>query len=103
MKAFRLTVGGTIKSQKLHNDTLHFHESFKTSIVESGKILGRRGLEMAGEDESADAQAFNEREMDKIIRQIVDKVRRNYFENGETARGMPSEVKRIIEANLDHV
>lgn len=49
------------------------------------------------------ADAFNEREMDKIIRQIVDKVRVNYFENGETARGIPSELKRIIEANMDHV
>lgn len=58
---------------------------------------------MAVENESEDTQSFNEREMDKIIRQIVDKVRRNYFENGETARGMPSEVKRIIEANMDHV
>jgi hypothetical protein len=41
--------------------------------------------------------------MDKIIRQIVDKVRRNYFENGETARGIPSEVKKIIDSNMDHV
>lgn len=53
--------------------------------------------------DSSNADAFNEREMDKIIRQIVDKVRRNYFENGETARGIPSEVKRIIETNMDHV
>jgi hypothetical protein len=50
-----------------------------------------------------DANAFNEREMDKTIRQIVDKVRRNYFENGETARGIPAEVKKIIEANMDHI
>ena len=41
--------------------------------------------------------------MDKIIRQIVDKVRRNYFENGETARGIPGEVKKIIETNMDYV
>lgn len=46
---------------------------------------------------------FNEQEMDKIIRQVVDKVRLNYFENGETARGIPSEVKKIIEANIDRV
>ena len=52
--------------------------------------------------EPTGGEAFNEREMDKIIRQIVDKVRRNYFENGETARGIPSEVKRIIETNMDH-
>lgn len=55
------------------------------------------------EDETSEARAFKEREMDKIIRQIVDKVRRNYFENGETARGIPGEVKKIIEANMDHV
>ncbi len=46
---------------------------------------------------------FDGREMDKIIRLIVDRVRANYFENGETARGMPSEVKRIIENNIDRV
>lgn len=50
-----------------------------------------------------DAQAFNEREMDKIIRQIVDRVRRNYFQNGETSRGIPAEVKKIIENNIDRV
>jgi hypothetical protein len=39
--------------------------------------------------------------MDKLIRQIVDKVRVNYLQNGETARGIPGEVKRIIELNID--
>jgi hypothetical protein len=58
---------------------------------------------VAEDIETNDAGAFNEREMDKIIRQIVDKVRRNYFENGETARGIPGEVKKIIEANMDRV
>ena len=58
---------------------------------------------MAEDIETNDVGAFNEREMDKIIRQIVDKVRRNYFENGETARGIPGEVKKIIEANMDRV
>ena len=58
---------------------------------------------MPDDIEPTNSAAFNEREMDKIIRQIVDKVRRNYFENGETARGIPSEVKKIIEANMDHV
>ena len=58
---------------------------------------------MADNDETLEAPAFKGREMDKIIRQIVDKVRRNYFENGETARGIPGEVKKIIEANMDHV
>lgn len=41
--------------------------------------------------------------MDKIIRQIVDKERANYFLNGETVRGMPGEVKRIIENSIDRV
>lgn len=50
-----------------------------------------------------DVAAFDEREMDKIIRQIVDKVRVNYLHNGETGRGIPAEVKRIIEANIDRV
>lgn len=58
---------------------------------------------MADEDDSADTHAFKEREMDKIIRQIVDKVRRNYLENGETARGIPSEIKKTIESSMDHV
>jgi hypothetical protein len=58
-----------------------------------------------GSDESdgASAQPFDEKEMDKIIRQIVDKVRGNYLENGETARGIPGEIKRLIEHNIDRV
>jgi hypothetical protein len=58
---------------------------------------------MAGEEGAREADAFDGREMDKIIRQIVDKVRGNYFQNGETGRGIPAEVKRIIEANIDRV
>ena len=50
-----------------------------------------------------DVEAFDAREMDKIIRQIVDKVRGTYLLNGETGRGIPAEVKRIIEANIDRV
>lgn len=50
-----------------------------------------------------EAAAFDEREMDKIIRQIVDKVRGNYLQNGENGRGIPAEVKRIIEANIDRL
>lgn len=53
--------------------------------------------------EAAGEQPFNEREMDKIIRQIVDKVRGNYLQNGETGRGIPAEVKRIIDASIDRV
>lgn len=52
---------------------------------------------------SISTEAFDEREMDKIIRQIVDKVRGSYFLNGETGRGMPGEVKRIIESSIDRV
>lgn len=59
--------------------------------------------QMAGEEGAREAEAFDGREMDKIIRQIVDKVRGNYFQNGETGRGIPAEVKRIIEANIDRV
>jgi hypothetical protein len=58
---------------------------------------------MADDGETQDANAFNELEMDKIIRQLVDKVRRNYFENGDTARGIPAELKKIIENSTDHV
>lgn len=46
---------------------------------------------------------FDPREMDKIIRQIVDKVRGQYFLNGETARGIPGEVKKIIDQNIDRM
>jgi len=52
---------------------------------------------------SSAQEPFDPREMDKIIRQIVDKVRGNYFQNGETGRGIPSEVKRIIESSMDRV
>lgn len=51
----------------------------------------------------SDDTAFDEREMDKIIRQIVDKVRGNYLQNGQAARGIPGEVKRIIENSIDRV
>lgn len=44
---------------------------------------------------------FDEREMDKLIRQIVDKVRGNYLVNGETGRGIPAEVKKIIDQNIE--
>lgn len=47
--------------------------------------------------------AFDGHEMDKLIRQIIDRVRHNYFQNGETGRGIPGEVKRIIEANIERL
>lgn len=54
-------------------------------------------------DDAEDAQAFSAREMDKIIRQIVDKVRGNYFQHGESGRGIPAEVRRILETSIDRV
>ncbi|CCF18085.1 hypothetical protein NT26_0361 [Pseudorhizobium banfieldiae] len=56
---------------------------------------------MVADEKLFGSQAFEERELDKLIRQILDKVRRNYFDNGETARGIPAELKKIIEANMD--
>ncbi len=46
-------------------------------------IAGDRALDESGEQDGV--EPFNEKEMDKIIRQILDKVRGNYFENGEGA------------------
>lgn len=47
------------------------------------------------------AKGFDAKELDKLIRQIVDKVRGSYYLNGETARGIPGEVKKIIDNNVD--
>lgn len=60
------------------------------------------------EDNEADVEAserspFDERELDKIIRQIVDKVRGNYLLNGETARGIPGEIKKIIDHSVERI
>jgi hypothetical protein len=57
-------------------------------------------------DEEAMPQApesFDPKELDKIIRQIVDKVRGNYFLNGPTGRGMPAEVKKIIDQSVERM
>lgn len=53
------------------------------------------------EEAAISEKDLNMGELDKIIRQIVDKVRANYFQNGETARGIPSVVKQIIEYSMD--
>ena len=53
--------------------------------------------------DSEETTVFDPKEMDKIIRQIVDKVRGQYFLNGETARGIPGEVKKIIDHNIDRM
>ena len=55
------------------------------------------------EDGPGGKDAFDVKELDKLIRQIVDKVRGNYFLNGETARGIPGEVKKIIDNNVDRL
>jgi hypothetical protein len=60
-------------------------------------------LALGESSEQDDVEPFNEKEMDKIIRQILDKVRGNYFENGEGARGIPGEVKKIIENSIERV
>ena len=62
-----------------------------------------RAVDESDEIDQRSAQAFNENELDKLIRKIVDKVRGNYLEHGETARGIPAEVKRIIEQNIDRL
>ena len=53
--------------------------------------------------EASESSPFDERELDKIIRQIVDKVRGNYLLNGETARGIPGEVKKIIDHSVERI
>ncbi len=61
---------------------------------------------MSDPDEEAMPQApesFDPKELDKIIRQIVDKVRGNYFLNGPTGRGMPAEVKKIIDQSVERM
>lgn len=50
-----------------------------------------------------DETSFDERELDKNIRQIVDRERANYQHHGESARGIPSELKRIIDQNVERV
>ncbi|MDZ4097436.1 MAG: hypothetical protein U1E13_01915 [Methylophilaceae bacterium] len=59
--------------------------------------------ETQGEAPPSGKGEFDARELDKLIRQIVDKVRGNYFLNGETARGIPGEVKKIIDNNVDRL
>ncbi len=53
--------------------------------------------------DASESSPFDERELDKIIRQIVDKVRGNYLLNGETARGIPGEVKKIIDNSVERI
>ena len=59
--------------------------------------------EAEGREDNEQSSAFDERELDKIIRQMVDKVRGNYLLNGETARGIPGEIKKIIDQNVDRL
>lgn len=53
--------------------------------------------------EASESSPFDERELDKLIRQIVDKVRGNYLLNGETARGIPNEIKKIIDHSVERI
>lgn len=69
----------------------------------TGKATEGGGMEEANEGSAAGVQSFDPSEMDKLIRQIVDKVRGNYFQNGESGRGIPGEVKRIIENSIDRI
>jgi hypothetical protein len=55
------------------------------------------------DSDASDSSPFDERELDKIIRQIVDKVRGNYLLNGETARGIPSEIKKIVDQSVERL
>lgn len=61
---------------------------------------------LSDSDEDTIPQApdlFDPKEMDKVIRQIVDRVRGNYFSNGPTSRGIPAEVKKIIEQSMERM
>ena len=62
------------------------------------------GMNVTGDEDSPSGkEGFDVRELDKLLRQIVDKVRGSYFLNGETARGIPAEVKKIIDNNVDRL
>jgi len=39
--------------------------------------------------------------LDRIIRQLISKERANYLENGEAARAIPSEIRKIIEDQIN--
>ena len=39
--------------------------------------------------------------LDRIIRQLISKERANYLENGEAARAIPSEIKKVIEDKIN--
>tara|TARA_B100000767_G_C19356602_1_gene366080 strand:- start:370 stop:549 length:180 start_codon:yes stop_codon:yes gene_type:complete len=39
--------------------------------------------------------------LDRIIRQLISKERANYLENGEAARAIPSEIKKVIEDQIN--
>ena len=42
-------------------------------------------------------------ELDKLLRQMVDLERGNYFEHGTTGRGIPSKLKTIISDNIERL
>ena len=46
---------------------------------------------------------FSDSELDKLLRQMVDKERGNYFEHGTAGRGIPSKLKKIIDDNIERL
>lgn len=94
------------------DDDVHTNElKFNGDLLFIDRLLVSSSLrikwmEGALEDEERvvlEEAPFDEREMDKIIRQIVDKVRGNYLQNGQATRGIPGEVKRIIDNSIDRI
>lgn len=55
------------------------------------------------DDQSVSLPPFSEDELDKLLRQMVDKERGNYFEHGTTDRGIPSKLKKIIDDNIERL
>jgi hypothetical protein len=51
--------------------------------------------------DSKSIEEFDVNYLDKIIRQIISSERTNYLENGESARGIPTEIKNIIQKNIN--
>ena len=79
-------------------------KNFRASSLFAVQSEGERKLSDIDDDKKPEASSsFDPKEMDKIIRQIVDKVRGNYFLNGPTGRGIPAEVKKIIEQSVERM
>ena len=46
---------------------------------------------------------MNEKELDRIIREVVSLHRKNFQENGERARSKLAAVKEVIERNINRI